>query len=141
MKKTTVLVFLFAGVCGLLAACSHRNSRSRTAKKIYITQEDYLEDARGAAELERREAQPNYESDYLFNAYPQTDPNVYFFDKRQQPKLPGEFSAKEYKSEKRLWTKPKRYTPEENYGRQGDAGSANTTTTEESGYYETSEGY
>ncbi len=140
MKKATGWILFISVTCGLLAACSSQNPRQRTAKKLYITQEDYLEDARNAAELERREAQPNYESDYLFNAYPQTDPNIYFFDKRQQPKMPGEFSAKEYKSEKRLWTKPKRYTPEEYYGMQGD--SSNTTaTTEESAYYEQTEGY
>ena len=142
MKHVASILVLF-GLAGLLlGGCASKDSSSRGsryAKKLYITPEDYQEDIANAAEAERREAQPNYESDYLFNAYPQTDPNIYFFDRHQQPKMPGEYSEKDYKNEKRLWTKPRRYTPEEYYGLQGD--SSNTTATEESGYYEQSEGY
>lgn len=137
MKRASILLIVLAATGLLLGACSSKNSRRRAPKKLYITPEDYQEDIGNAAEVERRAAQPNYESDYLFNAYPETDPNIYFFDKRQQPKIPGEFSDKEYKNEKRLWVKPKRYSPEEYYGLQGD--STNTTTTEESGYYEQTE--
>lgn len=133
--KNTALFLAVLGCAGLLfGGCSSKRNSRRTAKKLYITQADYDEDVGNAAELERREAQPNYESDYLFNAYPETDPNVYFFDKRQQPRIPGEYTEKEYKGEKRLWKKPRRYSPDEYYGLQGD--SANTTATEESGYYE-----
>ncbi len=140
MKKGILLVICCVCGVGLLAACSSKNRREKPAKKIYLTKEDYQEDAAHAAEIERREAQPNYESDYIFNAYPQADPNVYFFDKRQQPKVPGEYSAKDYKNEKRLWKKPKRYSPDQYYGMQ--EGTSENTTTAESGYYEeSSEGY
>ena len=137
MKRVVASFVILALAGSLLGACSSKNSRKRYPKKLYITPEDYQEDIGNAAEVERRAAQPNYESDYLFNAYPQTDPTVYFFDKHQQPKIPGEFSEKDYKGEKRLWTKPKRYSPEQYYGYQ--EGPSNTTATEESGYYEQTE--
>ena len=60
-----------------------------------------------------------------------TDTNIYFFDKHQQPKVPGEYTANDYKSEKRLWKKPKRYTPEQYYGMQGGGGSDGGTGSED----------
>lgn len=59
-----------------------------------------MEDLNHAAQIDRREAQPNTESNYLFNTVPQAtaDPNIYFFDKRQQPKVPGEYSPKTIKT-------------------------------------------
>ncbi len=140
MKQAFCLLVSCVFCLGVLTACSSKNRQQKPAKKIYLTKEDYQEDAAHAAEIERREAQPNYESDYIFNAYPQTDPNVYFFDKRQQPKIPGEYAAKDYKNEKRLWKKPKRYTPDEYYGMQ-QGPSENTTTAQSSDYEESSEGY
>ncbi|MBR2081983.1 MAG: hypothetical protein IJ876_03105 [Elusimicrobiaceae bacterium] len=137
MKKIIFLLPLFA-VIGLLAACKSNDTREingeRYAKKIYLTKEDYMEDLGNAAQEERRELQPNRESEYIFNVVPQVteDTNVYFFDKRQQPKVPGEYTAQDYKREKRLWTKPKRYTPEQYYGMQG---SGNDSGSEEN-YYE-----
>ena len=85
---------------------------------------------------QRRELQPNKESEYDFKVTPEVtqDPTVYFFDKRQQPKVPGEYSAQDYKNEKRLWKKPKRYTPEQYYGMQESA--APSSNGGEESYYE-----
>lgn len=135
MKKLTFL-FIFVATVSFLAACKSSDTREingeRYAKKIYLTKEDYLEDLQQTAQ--RRELQPNKESDYIFNVVPQTaeNTNVYFFDKRRHPKVPGQYSAQDYKSEKRLWTKPKRYTPEQYYGMQGSGGNGGS----EENYYE-----
>lgn len=128
MKRLTFALPLLA-LAGLLAACSSQPKQEeseRYAKKIYLTKEDYLEDLGNAAEVERRELAPNVESEYIFNVVPPTpeNTNIYFFDQRQQPKVPGEYTAKDYKNEKRLWKKPRRYTPEEYYGMQGDGSSS-----------------
>lgn len=129
MKKLTFLLSMCV-LGSLLMACASEQEKlptgERYAKKIYLTKEDYLEDLGNVAETERREAQPNIESEYIFNVVPQTaeNTNVYFFDKRQQPKVPGEYTAADYKNEKRLWTKPKRFTPEEYYGMQGSDNSS-----------------
>ena len=106
----------------------------RYAKKIYLTKEDYMEDLKQTAQ--RRELQPNKESDYIFNVVPQVteDTNIYFFNKRQEPIVPGEYSAQDYKNEKRLWKKPKRYTPEQYYGMQSGGGSDGGTGSEEDAY-------
>ncbi len=139
MKRVAAFSIFVMAVC-FLAAC-RSNTREingeRYAKKIYLTKEDYMEDLKQTAGQDRRELQPNYESDYIFNVVPQVteDTNIYFFDKRQNPKVPGEYSAQEYKSEKRLWKKPKRYTPEQYYGMQGGGGSDGGTGSEEN-YYE-----
>lgn len=133
------------GVClmvGLLGACQSDTrtiNGQRYAKKIYLTKEDYLEDIGNVAEQDRREVQPNRESEYIFNVIPQAteDTSVYFFDKHQQPKVPGQYTAQDYKNEKRLWRKPKRYAPAQYYGTQGDSGSDNS----ESSYYEESSSY
>lgn len=133
--KQLIFLFIFAASVGFLAACQTNDTREingeRYAKKIYLTKEDYLEDLKQTAQ--RRELQPNKESDYIFNVVPQKteDTNVYFFDKQRQPKVPGQYSAQDYKSEKRLWKKPKRYTPEEYYGMQGGGSSDGGTGSEE----------
>ncbi len=135
MKKLAVLS-IFVVAVSFLAACKS-NTREingeRYAKKIYLTKEDYMEDLKDSAAKDRRELQPNRESDYIFNVVPQVteDTNVYFFNKRQEPKVPGEYSAQDYKSEKRLWKKPKRYTPEQYYGMQGGGGNDGGTGSED----------
>lgn len=135
MKKWTFLIALGALV-GLLGACQSsldtQEDSERYAKKIYLTKEDYMEDLGNAANQERRDLSPNVESKYIFNVTPQQteDVTVYFFDKHQQPKVPGEYTANDYKNEKRLWKKPKRYTPEQYYGMQGD----NNSSENNSGY-------
>ncbi len=137
MKKLAVLSILFITVC-FVAACKS-NTREingeRYAKKIYLTKEDYLEDLQQTAQ--RRELQPNKESEYIFNVVPQVteDTNVYFFDKHQQPKVPGEYTAQDYKNEKRLWKKPKRYSPEQYYGMQESGGNDGGSGSEDN-YYE-----
>ena len=137
MKKLTFLFMLVAAV-SFLAACKSSNTRKingeRYAKKIYLTKEDYMEDLQQTAQ--RRELQPNKESEYIFNVVPQVteDTNVYFFNKRQEPIVPGEYSAQDYKNEKRLWKKPKRYTPEQYYGMQGGGGNEGGTGSEEDYY-------
>jgi len=117
----------------IVAACSENISESeRTHRKIYLTEEDYLEDLTAEAVKERREAPAQVESDYIFNIQPLVEDNVYFFDERQQPKIPGQPSAKDYKHEKRLWTKPRRYTPDEYYGLQGGSSGSSSSYEESS---------
>ena len=136
--KRLISFVIFACTLSFLAACQTNNTREingeRYAKKIYLTKEDYLEDLKQASQ--RRELQPNKESDYIFNIVPQVteDTNVYFFDKRRNPKVPGQYSAQDYKNEKRLWKKPKRYTPEQYYGMQGGGGDDGGTGSEEDYY-------
>ncbi|MBQ3667320.1 MAG: hypothetical protein II913_04600 [Elusimicrobiaceae bacterium] len=130
MKKWTFLVAILA-IAGFLSACKSTGDTpqegERYAKKIYLTKEDYMEDLGNAASVERRDLRPNVESKYIFNVTPQNtdNPTIYFFDQHQQPKVPGEYTANDYKNEKRLWQKPKRYTPEQYYGMQGSDNSSN----------------
>ncbi len=129
MKTLTKILILFL-LAGFLAACSSTSKQDEyNRRKIYLTEEDYLEDIGAEAAKERREAQPLVESDYIFNTVPETDKAVYFFDERQRPKVPGQPSDADYKREKRLWTKPKRYTPEQYYGMQGDSSSGSSEET------------
>lgn len=101
---------------GLLAACTANARNGKYHRKIYLTQEDYLSDLAPQAERERREAPPVTESEYIFNLKPSQDQrNIYFYDDRQQPQVPGVPNDGDYKKEKRLWQKPKRYAPGE-YG-------------------------
>lgn len=133
--KTFTRVVLFMVCAGVLAACaSEQKEDPRYNRKIYLTEEDYLDDLGTEAEKERREAPPAPESEYIFNAIPETDKAVYFFDERQQPKVPGQPSDADYKREKRLWEKPKRYTPEEYYGMQGSADSSSSSSEENYDY-------
>lgn len=114
MKKTaTILCCLLCA--GIFAACANKKEPER---KIYLTKDDYLQDLNRQANSERRAAAPNKESNYVFNVVPETEPNIYFFDERLQPKVPDQPNDSEYKNEKRLWQKPRRYTPDEYYGMQ-----------------------
>ena len=114
------MFFRLLSIClcvGAVAACtSHTRDDEFSRRKIYLTQEDYLEDLTEEAAKERREAPGAEESDYIFNVRPLVSDNVYFFDERLQPKVPGQPAVSEYKKEKRLWTKPRRYAPDEYYG-------------------------
>ncbi len=140
MKKYTCVLSVLL-LAAFMGACKSGDAQTengqRYAKKIYLTKEDYMEDLKNSAQTDRREAQPNVESNYIFNLTPKAteDPNVYFFDRHQRPKVPGQYSAQDYKNEKRLWTKPKRYSPEEYYGMQGDAGSNSSGSYEETYNY------
>lgn len=133
VAKTMIGLF----VClGLLAACSgtrQNEDEQYNRRKIYLTEEDYAEEI-GDLQAQRRETQPLVESEYIFNAVPETDPGIYFFDDRQQPKIPGNPSDADYKREKRLWTKPKRYTPEQYYGMQGGEESSSERSSEAYSY-------
>lgn len=138
MKKAVISLTIFFAVT-VMAGCANSNQKGeRYAKKIYLTKEDYMEDLKYQADLERRELQPNKESEYIFNVVPNTDKDAatYFFDKHQNPKVPGEYTAQEYKNEKRLWKKPKRYSPEQYYGMQDGTNTANPATDSEETYYE-----
>lgn len=136
MKKLVALSIFIMAVSFMVACKSNTReiNGERYAKKIYLTKEDYMEDLKQTAQ--RRELQPNKESDYIFNVVPQVteDTNIYFFNKRQEPIVPGEYSAQDYKNEKRLWKKPKRYTPEQYYGMQSGGGSDGGTGSEEDAY-------
>ena len=123
MKKTiTVLCCLLC--VGLLAACSNK----KPERKIYLTEDDYLQDLNREANSERRVVRPNKESNYVFNMVPETEPNIYFFDERLQPKVPDQPGDSEYKNEKRLWQKPRRYTPDEYYGMQAPQGGSSSSS-------------
>lgn len=132
--KLTFRILLVLVCFGLLSACStNAQKKEQYNRKIYLTEEDYLEDLKTQVESERRETSPLAESEYIFNVGPEQK-NVYFFDERQQPKVPGEPSEADYKREKRLWNKPKRYTAEEYYGMQGPAESESSSETSSSYY-------
>jgi len=120
--KTLSKILVFLLCAGVLAACNtNAKKKEKYNRKIYLTEQDYLDDLAYDAEKERRETAPAQESEYIFNIGPEEDKTIYFFDDRQQPKIPGQPSDADYKKEKRLWQKPKRYTPEEYYGMQGES--------------------
>lgn len=115
MKTWSQVIALLLCV-GLLSACTGNARKAKYNRKIYLTEEDYLSDLAPQAERERREAPPVVESEYIFNLEPSQDQkNIYFYDDRQQPQVPGVPNDGDYKKEKRLWQKPKRYAPGE-YG-------------------------
>ena len=129
--KNILHFVLCAALCLGSVACSSQSKKdtdSYNRKKIYLTEQDYLEDLDKQAYAERREAKPNTESNYIFEVQPETQKNVYFFDDRSQPMVPGEPSEREYTKTKRLWERPRRYSPEQYYGNQPQA-----TTDEDSG--------
>lgn len=134
MKKLSICL-IFVLCAGLMAACNtNQKKKEKYNRKIYLTEEDYMEDLSKEAVKERRETAPNIESEYIFNVGPEQDKTIYFFDDRQQPKVPGQPSDADYKKEKRLWSKPKRYTPEEYYGMQGSAESSSEESSNSYGY-------
>ena len=138
MKNLTHLLLLSAFCLGL-AACSSSQTKEEQQpyqRKIYLTEEDYLEDLDRQAYTERREAKPNVESEYLFDVQPDTQKNVYFFDDRTQPMVPGVPSERDYRKTKRLWEKPRRYSPDQYYGGQPAA-----ATTDSSASTDTYSGY
>lgn len=131
--KTFIKLLVLCLLLGTLSACTTNKQRQeKYNRKIYLTEEDYLEDLSAEAAKERREAPAQVESEYIFNVQPFVDDNVYFFNKRLEPKVPGEPLADEYKNEKRLWVKPRRYTPDEYYGMQGSSSSSEESS---SSYY------
>lgn len=140
MKKLSILL-AFVLCAGFLTACNTNEKRKeKYNRKIYLTEEDYLEDLSKDAVKERRETPPNVESEYIFDIGPEEQKNIYFFDERQQPKVPGQPSESDYKKEKRLWKKPKRYTPEQYYGMQPEVteeteSSSNTEFPSASSYF------
>ena len=136
MKIIVRLLVLMLCVSFISACNTNAQKKEKYNRKIYLTEEDYLEDLTEEAAKERRETPPVVESEYIFNAVPETEKAVYFFDERQRPKVPGQPSDADYKREKRLWNKPKRYTPEEYYGMQGpvESGSESSSSYEESSY-------
>lgn len=121
-------------VCLGLAACAgntKKQDENYTRKKIYLTEQDYLDDLDKQAYAERREAKPNVDSNYIFELQPETQKNVYFFDERTRPLIPGEPSEREYKKTKRLWERPKRYSPDQYYGNQAaSTATADTSSTD-----------
>lgn len=120
--KNLIHLLLLSAFCFGLAACSSSQTKEEERqpyqRKIYLTEEDYLEDLDRQAYTERREAKPNVESEYIFDVQPDTQKNVYFFDDRTQPMVPGVPSERDYRKTKRLWEKPRRYSPDQYYGSQ-----------------------
>lgn len=136
--KNTIRLFVLA-VLGLgLAACAGNQTQEEKnqppyQRKIYLTEQDYLDDLDKQAHAERREAKPNTESDYIFEVQPETQKNVYFFDERTRPMVPGEPSERDYKKTKRLWEKPRRYSPEQYYANQPPAAATDSFSDSSSG--------
>lgn len=136
--KNTIRLFVLA-VLGLgLAACAGNQTQEEKTqppyqRKIYLTEQDYLDDLDKQAHAERREAKPNTESDYIFEVQPETQKNVYFFDERTRPMVPGEPSERDYKKTKRLWEKPRRYSPEQYYANQPPAAATDSSSESSSG--------
>ena len=128
MKTIAKLLVLILCISFVSACNTNAKKKEKYNRKIYLTEEDYLEDLGQEAVKERSETPPVVESEYIFNAVPETEKAVYFFDERQQPKVPGQPSNADYKREKRLWTKPKRYTAEQYYGMQGPAEESNNSS-------------
>ncbi|MBO7238719.1 MAG: hypothetical protein J6U96_05555 [Elusimicrobiaceae bacterium] len=144
MIKYLRFAVLLALCVGIMACQSNKkNTRQEPyRKKIYLTEQDYLDDLSKEAAAERREAKPNPESNYVFNVLPETPKNVYFFDERVQPKIPGVPSEREYKNTKRLWQKPRRFSPDQYYGDGGaPAASASNDSGSTSSSYEDSYDY
>ena len=129
MKTFIKLTFMLLCVA-TLAACtsaSKKQDKQNNApyeRKIYLTEEDYMEDLEKNAHSERRQAKPNTESQYIFEVLPETAKNVYFFDERVRPMVPDQPSDRDYKNTKRLHEKPKRYSPQQYYGGQAPAPAA-----------------
>ena len=98
--KTLSQVIALLLCAGLLAACTGNARKAKYNRKIYLTEEDYLSDLAPQAERERREAPPVVESEYIFNLEPSPDQkNIYFYDDRQQPQVPGVPNDGDYKKE------------------------------------------
>lgn len=130
--KTFIHFIVLTAFCFSFAACSsNKKTEPYQRKKIYLTEQDYLDDLGEQAYQERREAKPNTESDYIFELQPETQKNVYFFDDRTRPMVPGEPGEREYKKTKRLWEKPRRYSPDQYYANQpvNDANGSSDNTT------------
>ncbi|MBR3898971.1 MAG: hypothetical protein IKJ44_01710 [Elusimicrobiaceae bacterium] len=129
--KTFIRLALCAFICLGFTACASKNAQKDDTtyyrKKIYLTEQDYLDDLEKDAYKERREAKPNTESNYIFEVQPETQKNVYFFDDRTRPMVPGEPGEREYKNTKRLWERPRRYSPEQYYGGQPAGGDTAAT--------------
>lgn len=138
MKTFFRFAFLAVACAGLAACATNRqNEQEPYQRKIYLTEQDYMEDLTKAAQVERREAKPNVESDYIFEVQPQTQKNIYFFDDRTRPLVPDQATDRDYKKTKRLWEKPRRYSPEEYYGNQPAESSSGSSYS--SGYYDESD--
>lgn len=137
--KNIFYLFLSLAVCAGLCACTSNTKKDQekyNRKKIYLTEQDYLEDLEEAPYTERREAKPNTESNYIFEVQPDTQKNIYFFDDRNQPMVPGEPNERDYAKTKRLWEKPRRYSPEQYYGGQPPAADMGTDVSATSSYNE-----
>ena len=141
--KQTICLFVLAALCVGISACSsNKKSEPVYRKKIYLTEQDYLDDLGEKPYMERRQAKPNPESNYVFNVQPETQKNVYFFDERVRPMIPGVPTERDYKNTKRLWQKPRRYAPEQYYGEGGSSGDAAAENSDDnSSYYDEGEDY
>lgn len=76
---------------------------------IFQSEVDRQRDIEIAAQKERRAETPLVESDYIFRVMP--DKGTYMFDEYNQV-ITDDPKTADYKEAKRLWKKPKRYTPE-----------------------------
>ncbi len=143
MKNLFCFAILVGCVASLAACHSTRNDTNKDntyQRKIYLTEQDYLDDLATTAQVERREAKPSIESNYLIEIQPETNKNVYFFDDRVRPLVPDTATDRDYKKTKRLWEKPKRYSPEEYYANQPEetsqSSSSSSSSYSSSSYYD-----
>ena len=135
--KQWIYLLVFTMSVGVLAACSKNTKEEEQPyqrKKIYLTEADYMEDLDKQAFAERRQAKPVIESNYIFELQPETEKHVYFFDERTRPMVPGEPGEHEYAKTKRLWEKPRRYSPDQYYGNQPAAADTSSSSSSYSDY-------
>lgn len=114
--KTFIRLFMLLAVAITFTACANKKDKEKLYhRKIYLTEQDYLNDIHPKPPMnDRREDKPVVESEYIFRVKPEKE--IYFFDYRNQPQIPGEPGEREYRDTKRLWNKPKRYSPQQYYG-------------------------
>ncbi len=133
--KTLLKLAVLCVCAGIMTACaSQKEKQEKYHRKIYLTEEDYLSDLSPKVQQERREVKAGVESEYIFNLRPETEKNVYFFDERNVPQVPGEPSDAAHRKEKRLWKKPRRYAPEEYYGAQSSEESESSSFNSDDNY-------
>ena len=142
MKQTLILVLSLAFFAGCLggntATTGEASSPSKSENKTFAehyeelekqpvpsreelaampnnlqTAEDRAADVAYEAQAERRGEAPLVESNYIFKV--QQNKGVYSYDQHNQV-WKDERTSKEYKENKRLWEKPKKYAANTYYG-------------------------
>ena len=76
--KTALKLLVLVLCLGVVAVCNtNAKKKEKYNRKIYLTEEDYMEDLSSEAVKERRETKPLTESEYIFNVGPEEQKEVY----------------------------------------------------------------